>query len=136
MERPRQEGPRRLGHSCQQLRATRQTEHEQRCRQQGKGEAKGQGKTRFGGKGKVFTCPPAARPLFATGGGRGGGRSGNSGPWLQSDFEVGKVVVVGSFRPRTRYQTAHDECLAIFRLLGFDPEEIVQEFLSGGARVR
>lgn len=38
--------------------------------------------------------------------GKGGGRPSNSGPRLQSDFEVGKVVVVGSFRPRTRYQAA------------------------------
>lgn len=43
--------------------------------------------------------------------------------------------MVGSFRPRTRYQAAREECLAIFWLLGFDPDEMVQEFLSGGATV-
>lgn len=57
------------------------------------------------------------------------------GPRIQSDFEMGRVLVIGTFRARTRFMAAHDESLAMLELLGFSLVS-VQEVLSGGSTVK
>lgn len=54
---------------------------------------------------------------------------------MQGDCEMGKVIVIGSFQPRTRFQAAHDECLAMLQLLGFGLD-VIQEVMSGRAAVK
>lgn len=103
------------------------------------GKAKGRGKQipQGLGDGSVARSAPHREPVFAIGDQCGGGTHTEPpsdprvGPRSQSDFETGRILVIGMFKPRTCFMAAHDEYLAILGLLGFSLDS-VQEVLSGG----